>query len=274
MQSLLYRIKGYIYISIHRLGIFRFPLWILNFLLSRPTLKFLLRLSIYNLKIPAPARVAEMEFYLKKLKEQKSPVSCLVIGGWALEGYPKLIATYMPVNSTLKCVDSYEQMSNSSYQFSRLEKISQKYAALAFQLALKNKELIECRFKLNVELLCSKTIPNLVELYDLIFIDTSIQYDTYKTVLENSYTSLSDGGVIIGDDFELELPISELLLEECNELIDHDLIYSQIVKGYVHPGIVLGLHNFMYMHPDIQVEAHNGIYIIRKNSTGPSANDG
>ena len=77
---------------------------------------------------------------------------------------------------------------------------------------------------------------------------------------------MKDGGVIIGDDFEMQLPIPKLLLKECKESIDHDLIYSQVISEYVHPGIVLGLNDFMLDYPNAQVESNNGIYIIRKNS--------
>jgi hypothetical protein len=149
-------IKGWLYHLIQRVGIFRLPLWVLNLFLTKSCLQFLLRVSGFNLKLPVPARVAVMDAELKKFKDKNFPISSFIIGSWALEGYPKLISTYLPKNSILTCIDSYEEISNSGYEYSPLEKISQKYSDFAFQLALKNKRLIESRSKLDVRLICAK----------------------------------------------------------------------------------------------------------------------
>lgn len=266
MESSFSRIKGCLYHLVQKLGIFRLPLWLLNLFLTKSCLEFLLRVSGFNLKLPVPARVAAMDSELKKFRERKSSISCLIFGGWALEGYPKLISTYLPENSTLICIDSYEELSNAAYKYSSLEKISQRYCDFAFQLALKNKRLIESRSKLDVRLICAKKMPHLIEMYDFIFIDTSNEYGVYKSILEDSYFSLRDGGILVGDDFELTLPIPDMLLDECRKSMDEDLIFSKVVMEYVHPGIVLGLHNFICTHPNAKVEAINGVYIIYKNT--------
>lgn len=266
MQSLLNKTKGLIYSLMQETGILRFPLWILNSLLCDSCIKLALKLSSFNLKMPVPVRVATMEADLKKIKLQKAPVSCLIIGGWALEGYPKLIASYLPKNSSLKCVDTYGELEKTGYRLSHSEGISRKYALIAFLLALKNIRSIKYRANLNISLIYEINIFSFADIYDLVFIDTSGPYKIYERLLKDSYLSLRDGGIIIGDDFEVQLPIQRLLLEECKESIDHDLIYSKVIGEYVHPGIVLGLNDFMLDYPNAQVESNNGIYIIHKNS--------
>jgi predicted O-methyltransferase YrrM len=109
-------------------------------------------------------------------------------------------------------------------------------------------------------------IPHLVEMYNFIYIDASKEYGVYKAILDDSYDSLRDDGVLIGDDFELTLPISELLLGECRKSINKDLIYSKVAMEYVHPGIVLGLSDFIATHPNTTVEAINGVHTIYKNN--------
>lgn len=264
MQALK-KIKGLTYSLISRVGIFCLPLWVLEILLGENCLRALLKLSGCNLKLLIPARVGVMTSVLKQFQRRRIPCSCLIIGGWTLEGYPKFIASFLPANSKLVCIDTYNNLLNQDYEFTHQEKNNHRYAAIALQLALKNKRNIERNSILDVRVVCANNLNKIDELYDIIFIDANYQYDAYKIMLQNSYLSLNDGGVIIGDDFELQLPIPNLLIEECKRSVNKDLIYSEVVTEYVHPGIVLGLHNFISMNPEIRVEASSGIYVVRKN---------
>ncbi len=271
MFSLFTKTKGTVYSLIQRLGIFRIPLLLLSLVLSADLFKYFLKLSGVNLKMPVSARVLAIRTELENIKSCGYPVSCLVVGGWALEGYPKLIANYLTANSKLLCVDAYSEKSDYGYKLSQQDKVNQKFASIAFQLAFINRTLIEQKNNVSVSLICSKNLVPIAEMYDLVFIDAGYQYNTYKAILSNSYMSLSDGGIIIGDDFELTLPLPKLLIEECSQNIDYDLIYSTTVKEYIHPGIVLGLYDFMSRFPNVKVEAKDGIFMIRKPICGSDA---
>lgn len=102
-------------------------------------------------------------------------------------------------------------------------------------------------------------LPTLArEYFDLIFIDGSHFYKDVLLDLQNSAVLLKNGGILCGDD--LELQFSEVNQDVLFKNKDNDSLKDPVLQKAYHPGVTLAVHEFF----DGPVSAWKGFWAMRK----------
>lgn len=104
------------------------------------------------------------------------------------------------------------------------------------------------------------TLPK--EFFDLIFIDGSHFYKDVLLDLKNSALLLKDGGVICGDD--LELQFNEVDADFLAQSKDNDTLRDPALKKDYHPGVSLAVYEFF----GGTVSSWKGFWAMRKTDNG------
>lgn len=95
------------------------------------------------------------------------------------------------------------------------------------------------------------------EKFDLVFIDGSHTYASVLKDINNSVSLVTEGGIICGDDLELQL--SQLDVEHAKKHTKMDYIIDPKTKIYYHPGVSLAVAEFFG-----EVSVWKGFWAIRK----------
>lgn len=108
------------------------------------------------------------------------------------------------------------------------------------------------------------TLP--MKYFDLIFIDGSHFYKDVLEDLRNSALLLKDGGVICGDD--LELQFNEVDKSILMENKDNDTLRDPVFKKDYHPGVTLAVQEFFLQ----SVSVWKGFWAVRKIGSSHASN--
>jgi len=81
--------------------------------------------------------------------------------------------------------------------------------------------------------------------FDIIFIDGDHRYKSVITDLELSSQILKDGGILCGDDLEVQWPDVDQELCQKNQLSDF-IFDSRKAKTHFHPGVTQGVFDFFH----------------------------
>jgi len=111
--------------------------------------------------------------------------------------------------------------------------------------------------------LCSQLVPLFSpDTFDFIYIDGQHSYQNVLQDLQNCSQVLKDGGILCGDD--LELQEHEVDAENAKRLCDRDMIFDPKTGLEFHPGTCLAVAEFF----GGMVSCYDGFWVMRKHPDG------
>ncbi len=196
-------------------------------------------------------------FYMAKLIKQlsrgKKNLRILELGSWLGESltlWSEAILQSDCEQATITCVDLWDSFISSEDETSESNNAIVDMGALAksgsaHEIFYKTKKYIKSKnSKIKVNCFRGFTVDFLKlakpKYFDLIYIDASHYYEDVYLDIKFAKELVVEGGIICGDDLEVEACNSELLAL-CREHKRVDIIpYSNCV-GYFHPGVSLAV---------------------------------
>ena len=94
-------------------------------------------------------------------------------------------------------------------------------------------------------------------LYDIIFIDADHTYNAVSKDIRNSISMIEDGGIICGDDLNLQLNEVDKKIANINK--NKDFIQDPNTKKNYHPGVTIAVDEFFG-----KVNSWGGFWAIQK----------
>jgi len=217
---------------------------------------------------PYMNKIVELE--VSKLKGERYEI--LEIGSWAGDSailWANAIKKFNNGNGSVTCVDQWKpyidlgKRDKASPVISRMEKALVKERI--FNLFLHN----IATSKLNDIIRPYKGSSDEVLItlrdnrFNLAFVDGSHAYSHVIRDLENCRRLLCDGGILCGDDLELQKHEVDVKVAEENKDIE-DCIQDPKTGEYFHPGVTLAVGEFF----GGEVSCFEGFWVARKTNSG------
>lgn len=98
--------------------------------------------------------------------------------------------------------------------------------------------------------------------FDLAFVDGSHYYSNIINDLNRVQRTIRDGGIICGDDLELQK--NEIDIENAEKNKEKDVIFDSKTKKEFHPGVSLAVAEFF----GGEVSCYEGFWAMRKTNSG------
>lgn len=213
-----------------------------------------------------PYRHAYMSKVVQMQSAQKKELRLLEIGSWAGGSaivWAEGIKRFNDGNGMLVCVDPwrcyFDLSKEKRFFYKEMERAMRKEKLL--RLFFHN---IRCA---GVEDLIvpmrgfsGTCLPMLKDCqFDIIFIDGDHIYQSVLKDLKNSDRLLTDGGILCGDD--LELQAREVDEDDFKKYMDRDCVMDTRTKTYFHPGVTLAVRDFF----EQEVSSFDGFWAMKKN---------
>lgn len=197
------------------------------------------------------------------------PVRVLEIGAWTGSSTLSLaqgIRALSPLGGEIVCVDPWKSYFGSADvrrvpMYRTMDMLAQ--TDLAYQLFLHNTKSIKGDVKLaHHRGTTRKVLPKLRGPFDLVYIDGSHYYDDVMFDLRASDRLLREGGILCGDDLEMQVGQVDRALVE--GVIAEDYFGDSATGQAFHPGVTLAVADFFgrFIHCVL------GFWAVQKHKTG------
>ena len=205
-----------------------------------------------NAVLSAPIRHLFMIATVEYLKKEKNTdfIDVLEIGSWfgaSTLSWGQGLSLYFDNKSSITCIDAWEPFFDMEVHDKKdyaLEMENLLESNFAYEAFLHNIGILQD--KINVNHIKGKSeviLPQIKEKqYDIIFIDADHTYNPVKTDIYNSLKLLKEGGIICGDDLNLQMHEVDNIFAKKNR--DKDFINDPKTKKNYHPGVTLAVHEF------------------------------
>lgn len=237
---------------------------------SQPMLKFIAgREPIFNIEyaiLSAPVRHTFMMatvWYLNK-QMKSSDFQILEIGSWvgaSALSWAEGLETHNNAKGTITCVDAwkpfFDRQTHKDDVYVKMEHALSTDAA--YQLFLHNVSTIPAGINCQHLRGQSDNILPLLnsEAFDVVFIDADHAYTPVLKDIKNSLRLVKEGGIICGDDLNLQLSeVDEALTKENAE---KDLLRDSKLNRNYHPGVTLAVAEVFG-----EVSAWGGFWAMQK----------
>jgi len=180
-------------------------------------------------------------WYLSQ-KCKHNHVQVLEIGSWCGAStltWGESIEKYFNSNGSITCVDAWVPYIDLG--------VNPTEDIQMIDNALRKNEVFDV-FKHNIQFLTNSIeikihkgwsqdiLPSLEkETYDLVYIDGDHKYDIVVSDIKNAVPLLRNGGIMCGDDLELQLHECEPSISNINQNVDR--LYNEALDTYYHPGV-------------------------------------
>lgn len=205
-----------------------------------------------NAVLSAPVRhifMIGVVWFLKNQFNCKS-IKLLEIGSWfgaSTLSWAQGLKEYYNSEGEITCIDAWEpffdlsQHSNEDYVKEMEELLSSDYA---YNVFIHNMNTLPNGIITNHHRDKSTNIlPKLdSDSFDIIFIDADHTYEPVKKDIKESLRLVKDGGIICGDDLNLQL--HEIDSENAKKNKDKDFVKDPLSKKNFHPGVTLAVEEF------------------------------
>ncbi|MEL0102057.1 MAG: class I SAM-dependent methyltransferase [Gammaproteobacteria bacterium] len=200
-----------------------------------------------NAVLSAPIRHLFMIGVIWYLNKNKKITNILEIGSWfgaSTLSWAQGLLKYAKLNSSITCIDAWEPFfdmnvhadHNYANEMEQLLESEFAYNIFLHNMRTIKKELKTQHFRGKSEnILCQ--LKN--EIYDVVFIDADHTYKSVSKDIKNSLRLVKDGGIICGDDLNLQL--CEIDKDYANKNKDKDFIKDPLTNKNYHPGVTLAV---------------------------------
>lgn len=200
-----------------------------------------------NAVLSAPIRHLFMIGVIWFLNKNKSTINILEIGSWfgaSTLSWAQGLINYSKKNSSITCIDAWQPFFDMSHHEDE-------------QYAKEMEQLLESDFAYNIFLHNMGTLKNKIKnqhfrgqsenilpqlkdcIYDVVFIDADHTYLPVKKDIKESLRLVSEGGIICGDDLNLQL--HEIDKEYALKNKHKDFIQDPKTQKNFHPGVTLAV---------------------------------
>ncbi len=209
--------------------------------------------------------------YMQKLvedycKNHKDKINILEIGSWAGGSaitWAEAIKKYSKYGGRVLCVDQWISylgpVNDKRWTHLTMEKALNKnkiYDLFLHNISVSKHDDIIFTFKGP----SSQNLPLLKNgQFDIVFIDGSHFYDDVCSDIEKSAPLIRNGGILCGDDLELQYP--EVDKENNEKFKNADVTIDPKTKKSFHPGVSLGVWNYFKN----EVASWHGFWAMKKN---------
>ena len=190
----------------------------------------------------APERQVFMSAVVDLLKDKRNHLKILEIGTYAGSSaltWFNAVENLFPGNSSLLCVDAWEKSSASQYGEHAEKALKSNRVYEAF---LHNMELAPESIKIDhIRALSEDALPNLEDAsFDIIYIDGCHYYREALSDILESKRLISNGGVICGDDLELNYDEIDTGFAAANKKTNY--VKDPKTGIRYHPGVTLAVN--------------------------------
>jgi predicted O-methyltransferase YrrM len=210
-----------------------------------------------------PIRHLYMSAAVGLLRELGRPVRLLEVGAWigfSTLTWAQALDQFVPQKSSILCVDAWASYwSPSEVQaggvLGTMDFMSR--SDLSYNLFRHNVRFAPAGIRIDHARGRSEDIlPYLADgLFDLVFVDGDHRYAAVRHDLSAAYRLLADGGLLCGDDLEVQAPASTC------DLLDPEVHYAKDpdTSQYYHPGVTRAVAELVG-----PVTAYQGFFVMRK----------
>jgi len=216
--------------------------------------------------LSAPVRHLFMIGVIWFLKQSKDPLNVLEIGSWfgaSTLSFAEGMMKYSAQSSCITCVDAWKPFFNMDLH------ANQKYAMemekllksdFAYNIFLHNIGTLEGKINAkHIRGQSEEILPSLKnEYYDVVFIDADHTYGPVKKDITESLRLVKDGGIICGDDLNLQFHEVDKNNAEKNK--NKDFIKDPKTNKNFHPGVTLAVFEIFG-----EVSSWGGFWAMQKN---------
>ena len=202
-------------------------------------------------------------------KSKKNTISVLEIGSWfgaSTLSWGQGLISYAEKNSSITCIDAWKPFFDMNIHANE-------------QYAKEMEQLLESDFAYNVFLHNVGTLKDKVKtqhfrgqseeilpqlknsIYDIVFIDADHTYNPVKKDIEESLRLVKEGGIICGDDLNLQM--HEIDNKNALENKHKDFIEDPKTKKNFHPGVTVAVAEQFG-----EVSAWGGFWAMQKTKNG------
>jgi len=210
-------------------------------------------------------------YYMQKILENYSkqtnnePVLILEIGSWAGGSaitWAEALKKYCSSNGRIFCIDPWKSYNNIDQLSLCIRKVMQKalmkekiFNLFLHNIKTTNNDDVVCPLRGRSDEILPLLRPNQ---FDIIYIDGSHDYKDVLMDLNNSAPLLRDGGILCGDD--LELQSFEIDLENALKHINEEYIEDGKTRRTFHVGVTFAVAETIG-----KVSSWEGFWAVRKN---------
>lgn len=202
------------------------------------------------------------------------PIRILEIGSWIGSSaltFSQAIARYAPLKGSILCIDAWrDYMADVDVAKGKVYSAMEYMARndIAYNLFLHNISFaskgVEVR---HFRGFSHEVLPCLAQNYfDLIYIDGSHYYENVLNDIKMSHDLLRDGGIMCGDDLELQAHECDIAVARNNTNVDY--IEDTLTKKNYHPGVTLAVDEYFG-----RVSCQHGCWFMKKAADGYSQID-
>ena len=200
-----------------------------------------------NAVLSAPIRHLFMIGVIWYLSKNKKNIDILEIGSWfgaSTLSWAQGLTKYTNLDSSITCIDAWEPFfdmdihADKTYANEMEDLLESEFAYNIFLHNMRTikKELKTQHFRGKSEnILCQLKD----EIYDVVFIDADHTYIPVSKDIQNSLRLVKDGGIICGDD--LNLQYNEIDKKYIHNNKDKDFIKDPLTNKNYHPGVTLAV---------------------------------
>lgn len=202
---------------------------------------------------------------LKKSNKKLKDLKILEIGSWfgaSTLSFVQGLEEYNNGNGSITCVDAWEPFFDEKHNNNKTHQSMQAMlgADVAYSMFLHNTstipDSITCQhFRAKAD----NALPLMKEnSFDIIFVDADHTYEPVKRDILNSIPLLKDGGIICGDDLNLQMFQCDKELTKRSK--EKDFIKDTKTGRNFHPGVTLAVDEIFG-----KVAENGGFWSIQKN---------
>ena len=198
------------------------------------------------------------------------PLHLLEVGSWlgsSVYIWAEAIQRYLPAGGQIFCVDPWSPYFDENIlntpglepSYAKMHKAAQDDTA--YELFKHNVDVCQRAFGISVRHqrgVSREVLPTLADgAFDVVYIDGSHAYDDVLYDLNECRRLVSDGGILCGDDLELEATdLSNL--DQVRARMNEDLLFIGETQSF-HPGVSLAVHDVLG-----RVSNYHGFWAMRR----------
>lgn len=205
-----------------------------------------------------------VEYYCQKINDK---IKILEIGSWAGGSaitWAEAVKLYSKHGGMVVCIDQWlsflESLENKKWVHKTMEKALKKnkiHNLFLHNILCSKHDDIVVTFKGPSQQTLSMLKSNQV---DIVFIDGNHSYSAVLNDLENSVPLIKEGGIVCGDDLELQYPYIDQ--DNIIKMKDVDVAVDPLTKKQFHPGVTLAVWKYFRR----EVSSYLGFWAMQKKS--------